>query len=135
MGDGRVESAPGRGTGAQRGLLFGALAWAALLVVLSAALPVYTVPSSQGSFQPRETVLVAYGSVALLPTAGLLILGAAVGVLLRRRRRNCTTTARAIGIVVHVASFGSVVALHLVGLLILPFGALLLAAVYAPAAR
>ncbi len=115
---------------AQSLLLAGALAWGVLLVVVSATAPIYTVPTSQGSYQPRETVLTAYGVLGLLPAVALLILGVAVAALLTRHRHAATTAARVLAIVVFVASYGSLLVLHVWSLLVVPFGALLVAAAF-----
>ena len=119
----------------QRLLVGLALAWGVLLVVLSATLPIYTLPNSQGSFQPRETALVAYGAAGLLPAFGLLVAGALITSLLLRRRSGSTTSARVLAIAVLVASYGSLLILHIWSLLVVPYGALLVAAAFAPPLR
>lgn len=123
-----------RGPSAQSLLLAAALAWGVLLVVVSATLPIYTVPTSQGSYQPRETVLAAYGVAGLLPAVGLLILGVVVAALLRRQP-PATRAARGIAVGVFVASYASLLVLHVWSLLVVPFGALLVAAVFVPLPR
>ena len=119
----------------QRLLVGLALAWGVLLVVLSATLPIYTLPNSQGSFQPRETALVAYGAAGLLPAFGLLVTGVLITSLLLRRRSGSTTSARVLAIAVLVASYGSLLILHIWSLLVVPYGALLVAAAFAPQVR
>lgn len=124
-----------RGPSAQRVLLGCALVWGVLLVVVSATAPIYTVPTSQGAYQPRETVLAAYGVPGLLPAVALLIIGAVVAALLWRRQHGATTTARVLAIVVFVASYASLLVLHIWSLLVVPFGALLVAAAFVPQPR
>lgn len=87
-------------------------------------------PTSQGSYQPRETVLTAYGVLGLLPAVALLILGVAVAALLTRHQHAATTAVRVLAIVVFVAGYGSLLVLHVWSLLVVPFGALLVAAAF-----
>ena len=110
-----------------------ATAWSALLLFLAIALPVYTVTTLHAGLQPRHSLIRVFGYRVLLIAAVPLVVSVGVGGLLRLRAstgsRWPALVAGALAGALLLAAFVGFLT-FLIGIYVLPVGALLCIAVY-----
>ncbi|PWJ47121.1 hypothetical protein SAMN06264364_14118 [Quadrisphaera granulorum] len=117
-----------------------AAAWAVLLVAASFLLPLVTESGVHPGRQPRVPLVQHFGLVGVLPAVGFLLAVGVGGLLLLQGRGHHLPTWRLVSAtawagLVLLAELGSVVFTHLAGLLTIPCGVLLVAAVTVAAVR
>jgi hypothetical protein len=116
-------------------LLVAGVAWSAVLCVLSATLPVYTVSNGQVGPQPRLTLVDRFGTAGLLPAAALLVVAVLVASLLRwgtsEPARGRLLVAQGVAVAVLVLAVAALMVVHAAALLLVPVGAALVGASYA----
>ncbi len=117
--------------GSTRILVWCALGWAALLVLLSFVLPVVTQLTGRDGPQPRFSLVATYGVAGALPAAGALAMTILAASLLGYGRSAPSTWSRAVvfGVAgtVLLAALVTTVLLH-IGVFLLPLAVLLLLA-------
>lgn len=120
-------------------LLACALAWAALLLLLTFVLPVYTITNGKVGPQPRYTLAEHFGPASLWPSLISIVLVLVSAALLfvpaRSARRPLVIAARVLAILAAVAAVGALAFFRFPGSLLLPVAVLLVVAAFLAPAR